>query len=590
MSDEEEYSTSSTSLTRRKKVRRAHRSSVTRTITKVDDALNESDSCRLKQLRMSLTDKLDILLKLDNEIIDMVDEDHLDLEVEQADTIKEKISLAIFNIDEAIYLNENVRHRTEENFVKGNSSHQIDTGSSRERPVLPSIAEEEVSSEPMDDVSPSTSVSDNIVSSPYSSLPTVTITTSVSSIPTTVSTTTSSHSTSFDRPVYNFSPPDVPTTMVSTHASVPVVPSFTSIPSLSVVPQVRLPKLSIKKFNGDLTKWMTFWDIFNSSIHSNPTLSNVDKFNYLSSLLESSAAEAIAGLSLTDANYDEAIATLKKRFGNSQLIVNRHMEALMSVTSVSSNHDIKRLRKLHDTVEAHVRGLKALGVPAESYGSLLTSVLVNKLPSEIRLVVSRAMSTEKWDLDTVISVFEQEIIARERASTSGSLQPARDTQPLRMPTAATFMTNHTGSVSSCVYCNQKHHSSSCTTVTDTEARKTILLRAGRCYACLAKGHVSRDCRSKFNCDKCKKRHHTSICGRRSSERAPHKTSNSTGSSSAESASTGHGTSQNNTALHSTTGVHTPVLLQTARLQLFNSESGESQVNARAILDCGSQRT
>ena len=36
--------------------------------------------------------------------------------------------------------------------------------------------------------------------------------------------------------------------------------------------------------------------------------------------------------------------------------------------------------------------------PAESYSSLLTSVLVGKLPSEIRLIVSREIAAWKWDL------------------------------------------------------------------------------------------------------------------------------------------------------------------------------------------------
>ena len=92
-----------------------------------------------------------------------------------------------------------------------------------------------------------------------------------------------------------------------------------------------------------MTKWVTFWDSFNSSIHSNPNLSGVDKFNYLISFLESSAAEAIAGLTLTSANYDEAIATLKKRLGNPQLIVNCHMEQLLGVTGLTLHHDIKGL-------------------------------------------------------------------------------------------------------------------------------------------------------------------------------------------------------------------------------------------------------
>ena len=185
-------------------------------------------------------------------------------------------------------------------------------------------------------------------------------------------------------------------------------------PSVHVaVPQVKLPKLSIKKFGGDLTKWVTFWDTFNSSIHSNPTLSSVDKFNYLMSLVESSAAEAIAGLTITSANYDEAIATLKKRFGNPQLIVNRHMEALLGVKTVPSHLDIKGLRKLHDTVEAHVRGLHALGVPAESYGNLFTSILMNKLPLEIHLIVSRETTAGKWDLDGVMKILEWKVEARE---------------------------------------------------------------------------------------------------------------------------------------------------------------------------------
>ena len=47
------------------------------------------------------------------------------------------------------------------------------------------------------------------------------------------------------------------------------------------------------------------------------------------------------------------------------------MEALLGVTDVVSEFDIKGLRKLHDAVESHVKGLSALGVPTGSYGSCL---------------------------------------------------------------------------------------------------------------------------------------------------------------------------------------------------------------------------
>lgn len=43
-------------------------------------------------------------------------------------------------------------------------------------------------------------------------------------------------------------------------------------------------------------------------------------------------------------------------------------------------------------VESHVRSLKLLGVTSDSYGSLLSTVLLNKLLSELWLIVSREVS------------------------------------------------------------------------------------------------------------------------------------------------------------------------------------------------------
>jgi len=79
--------------------------------------------------------------------------------------------------------------------------------------------------------------------------------------------------------------------------------------------KVRLPKLTLPHFSGDAMKWPTFWDSYESAVHNSPDLSDVDKFNYLRSLLEWTAYEAIAGLTLSTANYREAIDILKKRYG-----------------------------------------------------------------------------------------------------------------------------------------------------------------------------------------------------------------------------------------------------------------------------------
>lgn len=137
---------------------------------------------------------------------------------------------------------------------------------------------------------------------------------------------------------------------------------------------MKLPKLTIRAFNGDITTWTTSYE--SAAIHKNSELSDIDKFYYLKSLLERTASEAISGLTLTSINYHEAISILRKRFGNKQQIISRHMDILLNADPVTSQHNLKGLRHLYDLIEAHVHSLKSLGVSSDSYGSLLSSVLL----------------------------------------------------------------------------------------------------------------------------------------------------------------------------------------------------------------------
>uniref|UniRef100_A0A1X7V8J9 Uncharacterized protein n=1 Tax=Amphimedon queenslandica TaxID=400682 RepID=A0A1X7V8J9_AMPQE len=66
--------------------------------------------------------------------------------------------------------------------------------------------------------------------------------------------------------------------------------------------QAKLPKITLPPFNGDVTQWLTVWDTFKSAVHENYAISDIDKFNYLRSLVERSAKEAISGLTLSTAN------------------------------------------------------------------------------------------------------------------------------------------------------------------------------------------------------------------------------------------------------------------------------------------------
>ena len=66
--------------------------------------------------------------------------------------------------------------------------------------------------------------------------------------------------------------------------------------------KLKLPKLVLPKFNGDVTQFRSLWDSFKSAIDGNKDLSKIDKFNYLRALLEGAASRAIQGLPLSKAN------------------------------------------------------------------------------------------------------------------------------------------------------------------------------------------------------------------------------------------------------------------------------------------------
>lgn len=97
--------------------------------------------------------------------------------------------------------------------------------------------------------------------------------------------------------------------------------------------RTKLPKITLRRFKGDVTQFRTFWDTFESQVHSNPGLTKIDKFSYLVSLLEGTASRAIDGLPVTEENYDSLVDILKKRFGKPQKLISANMEELLKLNT-----------------------------------------------------------------------------------------------------------------------------------------------------------------------------------------------------------------------------------------------------------------
>ena len=55
----------------------------------------------------------------------------------------------------------------------------------------------------------------------------------------------------------------------------------------------------------------------------------------------------IKGLDATAENNNEALKLLNDRYGNRQVVVNRHMEAFFKLPNVHESKNIRSLRKLY---------------------------------------------------------------------------------------------------------------------------------------------------------------------------------------------------------------------------------------------------
>ncbi|GJQ88047.1 hypothetical protein Trydic_g12969 [Trypoxylus dichotomus] len=95
-----------------------------------------------------------------------------------------------------------------------------------------------------------------------------------------------------------------------------------------------------------------------------PTMAEVSRYSQLAAGDE--AAKTIVSIGLTAENYDEACKFLIAQYNNKQYIVNSHLQALFDIP-VTTKESASCLRNLVTDAKQHLRSLKCLGLPTDSW-------------------------------------------------------------------------------------------------------------------------------------------------------------------------------------------------------------------------------
>jgi len=302
---------------------------------------------------------------------------------------------------------------------------------------------------------------------------------------------------------------------------------------------LKLSKIELRKFGGDIKDWLPFWGTF-KKIHVNPELAKEDKFHYLVQSMEtgSRACEVVSSFPPTAENYEKAIQSLESRFGKKDLLIEFYVRELLKLVLNKSKK--VSLATIYDKLETHMRSLETLDVTTDMCAAMLFPLVESALPEETLRTWQRVMTSSTLQTDTssinrtakdrlinLMSFLGREVENEERilmAKTcfeSSDTQASKDKDKKRMrcdqgqgvATAAGLLSVKESKAQPCLFCGEKHHSSSCEKAKgmDMDERSKIVKEKNGCFKCLKVGHSYKKCYSKEKCPWCSKGHCLLMC-------------------------------------------------------------------------------
>lgn len=179
-----------------------------------------------------------------------------------------------------------------------------------------------------------------------------------------------------------------------------------SIPGLPVLyHQPRLPRIDLPKFNGNASDWLSFKDLFCSLVTSNPTLSPVEKLQYLKTSLTGSAALLLKNTALSGDNFHRAWDDLIFFYENKRLLVNSALSSLISLKRMTKE-SAAELEKLYTHIMEIYRTLENLKRPIEHWDDFLVFIVSQRLDSDSvkawEQLLGSAREPPTWKTDLLI--------------------------------------------------------------------------------------------------------------------------------------------------------------------------------------------
>ncbi|RVE41994.1 hypothetical protein evm_013355 [Chilo suppressalis] len=373
---------------------------------------------------------------------------------------------------------------------------------------------------------------------------------------------------------------------------------------------LKLPKLQLPTFSGHIKSWPEYYDIFNSLVHNNESLTDTERMHYLVSSLSGDALGLIRTYPVQGIFYREAYETLIARYRNKRELAFTCWKEMQNINfKINSPFDFRRTL---DLFNENLNILKGLNLPTDNWDFILCYLILSKLDTKTRCAFEQLNSTMELpsyqDLKSFLYAKCEALVRDTHFSSNDYNKPrcSEKVQPTKVNSFASrnkstsvFLSNSSHSskqlqssnvtksnsnalsqssahpIVTCSFCSENHSVNLCHKFAQTPVSERIeFVKSHRlCFNCLRPSHTVSDCKSIFRCQKCRHRHHTLL-------------HEDVSVVSSENQSNNNNQTPNQVRVLTSLGDGSVVLLSTAYIQI-RDQSGIFQ-NFRALIDSGSQ--
>lgn len=261
--------------------------------------------------------------------------------------------------------------------------------------------------------------------------------------------------------------------------------------AISAMP-LKLDAIKIPKFHGTYEAWPTFSSLFRTLIIANKTINDIQRMQYLKSVVSGEAERAINNLDICEENFDKAWYILESRFNNRQAIIDKHLRGLINMEPLHVESG-QRLRRLQDSFKEYVALLDKV-----SQSELLIHIMKSKLSDE-----SRTKYEEQRSEDETLEKFFDFLNQRCRV-----IESKDDDKSKRGFKNQKFKREAVQIKADCSCCSGNHPIFFCEKFKEMKIneRKEVVRQKALRLLCLRPNHNAAECTYKKMCPTCNKRH------------------------------------------------------------------------------------